>query len=83
MTGDNPPLKSLHSDETLVPSKLRDFDRLSTETLVQSLALGQAGCLKARADGTIIDGHDRIHILRKRNVDVDALPREVILKEDC
>jgi hypothetical protein len=77
-----PPLKPLHSADTLVPSKLLDFDRLSTEVLLQSLALGQQGCLKTRKDGTIIDGHHRIHVLRKRNVEVDMLPREIVVKED-
>jgi hypothetical protein len=77
-----PPLRPLHPEESLISSKLRDFDRLSTELLLQSLAPGQAGCLKTRPDGTIMDGHHRIHILRKREVDVDALPRVIILKED-
>jgi hypothetical protein len=77
-----PPLKPLHSEEVLVASKLAQFERLTTETLVQSLAPGQFGCLKTRPDGTIIDGHHRIHILRQREVNVDALPRETLVKED-
>jgi hypothetical protein len=77
-----PPLKALHPEESLISSKLQEFDRLSTEVLLQSLVPGQSGCLKTRLDGTIIDGHHRIHVLRKREVDVDALPREIVLKED-
>jgi len=77
-----PALKSLHSEELLIPSKLAQFERLSTDALVQSLSPGQRDCLKARSDGTIIDGHHRIHVLRKRGLDVDALAREIVLKED-
>lgn len=49
---------------------------------MRSLIPGQKDCLKTRPDGTILDGHHRIHILRQRgvDVDVDALPREVNVK---
>ena len=77
-----PPLKPLHSGESLVASKLALFDRLTTDVLLQSLAPGQTGCLKTRPDGTIIDGNHRIHVLRQREVNVDMLPREVLVKED-
>ena len=36
------------------------------------------GSLKVRPEGTILDGHHRIKILRDRGVDVDSLPRELI-----
>lgn len=75
-----PALKALHPKESLIPSKLAQFERLSTDALLHSLTLGQQGCLKTRPDGTIIDGHHRIHILRQRGVNVDALPREIISK---
>jgi hypothetical protein len=78
----SPPLKFLHAEDSLISSKVQEFDRLSTEILLQTLAPGQSACLKTRLDGTIIDGHHRIHVLRKREIDVDALPREVILKEE-
>jgi hypothetical protein len=77
-----PPLKMLHPEDCLIPLKLAQLDRLSTEDLVQSLAPGQPDCLKTRPDGTIIDGNHRIHILRKRAIDVDALPRQILIKED-
>jgi len=48
--------------------------------LTQSLAPGQPGSLKTRDDGTIIDGNHRIEILKSRGIDVDQLPREIILK---
>ena len=32
-------------------------------------------------DGTVLDGHHRIVVLRERDVSVDALPREVLPQE--
>jgi hypothetical protein len=49
--------------------------------LVNSLKLDQRGCLKVRPDGTMIDGHHQIAVLRERGVDVDLLPREIIVKQ--
>jgi hypothetical protein len=46
----------------------------------RSLEPGKIGALKTRPDGTVIDGHHRIVILRERGVDVDQLPREVLAK---
>jgi hypothetical protein len=76
-----PPLKFLHLESSLNPVKLAQMDRLSTEDLCTSLLPGQSGCLKTRPEGTILDGHHRIHILCKRGVDVDALPREIVFKD--
>jgi hypothetical protein len=76
-----PPLKSLHSDSYLNAAKLAQMDRVSTEGLQASLLPGQGHSLKTRPDGTILDGHHRIHILRRRGVDVDSLPRDVLVKE--
>jgi hypothetical protein len=73
-----PPLKPLHAETSLSPAKLATFEKVSTEGLKQSLAPGQPYCLKTRPDGTILDGHHRVHVLRRRNEDVDSLPREVI-----
>jgi hypothetical protein len=53
----------------------------STQELLDSLEPGQAGALKARPDGTLVDGHHRIKILRDRGVDVDSLPREIVAKD--
>jgi len=74
-----PPLKPLHPDSSLNAVKLAQLERFSTEALRDSLLPGQEGCLKTRQEGTILDGHHRIHILRKRGVDVDGLPREVVV----
>jgi hypothetical protein len=50
----------------------------ATEVLIESLKPGKPGSLKARPDGTMVDGHHRIKVLRDRGVDVDSLPREII-----
>ena len=76
-----PPLKPLHPDSSLNTAKLAKFDRISTELLLASLVLEEEGCLKTRPDGTILDGHHRICVLRRRGVDVDSLPRDVVVKE--
>lgn len=78
-----PPLKPLHPDSSLNVVKLTQMDRLSTETLLSSLVPGEEGCLKTRPDGTILEGHDRICSLRQRGVDVDNLPREIVVKEQA
>ena len=71
-----PPLKSLHPDSSLSQPKLAQFDKLTTQDLIESLKPGQAGSLKVRSDGTMLDGHHRIKVLRDRGIDVDGLPRE-------
>lgn len=71
------PLKPLHSESSLSQPKLDVFRRLSSEQLVASLRPGEPGGLKARPDGTILDGHHRIFVLRERGVDIDSLPREL------
>ena len=76
-----PPLKPLHPDETLIPLKLKQMARMATEVLVQSLQPGQKDALKARPDGTILDGHHRLRILRSRGLNIDALPREIVVRE--
>ena len=74
----NPPLIPLHENDALIPLKLETLARISTVKLIESLAPGNPGALKTRPDGTILDGHHRIKVLRDRGVNVDMLPREVI-----
>ncbi|GMU91834.1 MAG: hypothetical protein AMXMBFR4_08920 [Candidatus Hydrogenedentota bacterium] len=74
------PLKPIHSDEQLIGSKLKQFERMDTETLLESLRPGCPGSLKTRADGTLLDGHHRVKVLRDRGIDVNSLPRDVISK---
>jgi hypothetical protein len=76
-----PPLKPLHSDSTLIQTKIDQYDKLSTDELIESLLPGQTGSLKVRADGTVLDGHHRVIILRGRGIDVDALAREVVARD--
>ena len=76
-----PPLKPLHADNTLIQAKIDQYDKLSTEELIRSLLPGETGSLKVRPDGTVMDGHHRLIILRGRGVDVDVLPREVIMRD--
>ena len=75
-----PPLKSLHPDHSLSQPKLEEFRKLSDEQLIDSLKIGQPNSLKVRPDGTLIEGHHRIKVLRERGVDVDSLPREIVPK---
>lgn len=75
-----PPLTPLHPDSSLLTLKLEHYAKLSTDILVQSLCPGTVGSLKTRPDGTILDGHHRVKILRDRGYDVDSLPREIIHK---
>jgi hypothetical protein len=71
------PLNSLHSEGSLSQPKLATFRKLSTEGLTDSLCPGELGALKVKPDGTIMDGHHRVYVLRERGVDVEGLPREI------
>lgn len=73
-----PLLKPLHDDSSLILSKLGQYAKLSTEELLDSLRPGQGGALKVKPDGTMMDGHHRIKVLRERGVNVDELPREIV-----
>jgi len=77
----NPPLRPIHPDDRLLESKLIKYRLISTEELLKSLLPGETGALKTRLDGTILDGHHRLKVLRERSVDVHGLPREVIPKQ--
>lgn len=77
----NPPLQALHITTALSQAKLNQYARLTTEQLKDSLMPGSPGALKVRPDGTIIDGHHRVTILRKRGVNVDDLPREIVRRK--
>jgi len=77
----NPSLQPLHLTSVLSQAKLNQYARLTNEALIRSLEPGQPGSLKVRPDGTIIDGHHRVNILRSRGVDVDNLPRDIVPRE--
>ena len=72
-----PPLKPLHLDSSLSQAKLDLFGKWPTQRLIDSLKPGSPGALKTRPDGTILEGHHQIKILRERGVDVDSFDREV------
>ena len=76
-----PKLRFLHSEKALNRVKLDIFRRLSTADLKASLAPGQKGSLKVRADGTVLDGHHRLSVLVERSEDIEQLSREIIEKE--
>ena len=76
------PLVPLHADDSLLPLKLARYRKLDTDVLIRSLAPGEEGSLRVRPDGTMLDGHHRIRILRERGVDVDRLPRDILPKAD-
>ena len=77
-----PPLKPLHPGSSLSAPKLAHFEKLATEVLLSSLLPGGKDALKTRPDGTILDGHHRVHVLRQRGVDTDKLPREIIAPDN-
>jgi hypothetical protein len=74
-------LKFLHPNSSLSPVKLKALRELSSEKLKAFLKLGQTHSLKARPDGTVLDGHHRLAVLLERGVDINALPREIIEKK--
>lgn len=77
----DPPLRFLHSAATLSQVKLGQFRTMSTDRLIESLGPGQPGGLTARVDGTVLEGHHRLVVLRERGVDIDTLPRQVFPRE--
>jgi hypothetical protein len=76
-----PDLRPLHDAASLNRMKLAHFRKLETQILVDSLKPGQPGSLKAKLDGTLMDGHHRVSILAERGVDVHALPREILARD--
>lgn len=77
-----PPLRFLHSEAVLSPAKLERFRAMTTTGLIESLRPGQSGALTTRPDGTVLEGHHRLVVLRERGIDVEVLPREVVSRED-
>jgi hypothetical protein len=71
----------LHSAAALSQVKLGQFRTMTTDRLIESLRLGQPAALKVRADGTVLEGHHRLAVLRERGVDIDTLPRELFPQE--
>lgn len=76
------PLRSLHPNSSLSIAKLEAYRKIGTSGIIDSLKPGEPGSLKVQPDGTVMDGHRRIRILRERGIDVDALPRDIQTKEE-
>ena len=76
-----PPLRFLHAEAILSEVKLEGFRRIASAELIESLRPGQSGALKTRADGTVLEGHHRLVVLRERGIDIDMPPREVLTQE--
>ena len=71
-----PALKPLHADAALIRTKLDVFARWTSEQLLDSLRPDGERCLKCRPDGTMLDGHHRIFVLRGRAVTMWTSCRE-------
>jgi hypothetical protein len=76
-----PSLRFMHSEAILSQVKLERFRMIATAEIIESLRPGRSGALRTRPDGTILEGHHRLVVLRERGVDIDGLPREVVPHE--
>jgi hypothetical protein len=77
-----PPLRRIHSDETLASGasrfSLRYWRQRKTEEIIESLRPGKNESLRVKPDGRIINGNVRVKVLEERGFDADALERELI-----
>ena len=78
----NPPLRRIHSDQTLETGAnrivLAYWRQQLTPAIVHSLQPGTLAALKVKPDGRIMDGNTRIKVLEERGVEVNNLPREIL-----
>jgi len=72
------PLRFLHAEQVLSQVTLEQFRKVSTPALIESLRPRQSGALGAKADGTVLEGHHRLIVLRERGINIDALPKETL-----
>ncbi|HEX8068510.1 MAG TPA: hypothetical protein VF546_01065 [Pyrinomonadaceae bacterium] len=79
-SGQRPPLRRIHPDETLETGagrfSLAYWRQRETAAIVESLRPGQSEALRVKPDGRILDGNVRIKVLEERGFDVDSLERE-------
>ena len=77
-----PPLRRIHSDETLESGasrfSLSYWRQRKTEEIIESLRPGKNDALKVKPDGRILGGNVRVKVLEERGFDVSGLEREVI-----
>uniref|UniRef100_UPI00211ED1DE RHS repeat-associated core domain-containing protein n=1 Tax=Bradyrhizobium sp. SRS-191 TaxID=2962606 RepID=UPI00211ED1DE len=72
-------LRPLHSEDTITRGNKSSYDYWSkqdNQAIVDSLQPGLPESLKAKPDGTIMNGNTRYYILRNRGYPVDSLPRD-------
>jgi len=78
----HPPLRRIHSDQTLETGAnriaLEYWRQQPTAAIVHSLQPGSIAALKVKPDGRIMDGNTRIKVLEERGVEVNTLPREFL-----
>ena len=76
-----PPLKQIHSKETLTTGSSRysydHWSKQSTGDIVRSLRPGLEESLKIKPDGRVMNGNTRTTILQERGFDINSLPMEV------
>jgi hypothetical protein len=76
-----PSLRFLHLEASLSQVKIERFRKIAAAQIIDSLRPGRPGALKTRPDGTVLEGHHRLVVLRERGVKIDDLPREVLSHE--
>jgi hypothetical protein len=78
----NPPLRRIHSDQTLETSisrfALEYWRKQATDDIVKSLQPGNPEALKIKRDRRIMNGNTCIKVLEERGFDINSLPREVL-----
>jgi hypothetical protein len=78
----NPPLRRIHSDQTIEtgPSRfsLDYWRKQPTDAIIKSLQPGEREALRVKPDGRVMNGNTRIKVLEERGVDVNGLPRELM-----
>ncbi len=67
------PLKLLHSEATLSKVVLSDFNKMSTSDILKTFKTGEP--LIVKADGLVMQGNHRVHVLQQRGFDVNSIPR--------
>ena len=79
---ERPPLRRVHTDETLESGasrfSIRYWRLRSTEEIVESLSPGKLESLKVKPDGRILNGNVRVKVLEERGFDLNLLEREAV-----
>jgi hypothetical protein len=82
VSDERPPLRRIHSDETLASGagrfSLQYWRRRKTQEIVESLRPGKGEALRVKPDGRIINGNVRVRVLEERGFDTDELEREIV-----